>query len=240
MPTFGNFVYTEIDSKNVALGDDSKENCNGFVDSEKAVGHVTIPDYIQGKRLTQLKYGSLRRCDYITKLTLPSSIVTLDEVSVTCLYGINELVIPASVITIGHRIDTFTFITKFVIERDSRLQTIGEYFLQKSPLLKDVVIPSSVISIGSHFCEDCTNLKHIIFCGKTDFSSISSAFINCNKFEKAIVSKDYPKTSFGGKSVEAMDFRKCFPYFKCISNIKNSFNFKEILIMLTFIQIPSF
>ena len=73
--------------------------------------------------------------------------------------------------------------------------------------LTEVIIPSSVKSIGSYFCLECINLKNIVFCGSSDFSSLSIAFYNCSKYEKAIVSNDYPKSTFGSKPVEAVDFR---------------------------------
>ena len=226
MPTFGIFQYTNIDSQTIALGTGSNEGCNGFVSVERASGHIIIPNYIQGKRVTKLSRYSLRRCDLITKLTLPSTLIEISDVSLSCLYSISELIIPASVIKIGERIDTLQFITKLVIERDSRLETIGDYFLQKSYALTEVIIPSSVKSIGSNFCMECIILKNIVFCGSSDFSSLSIAFYNCSKYEKAIVSNDYLKSTFGSKPVEAVDFRNCFPYFTCFS-AKKEFAFKS-------------
>ena len=168
-------------------------------------------------------------------MTLPRSLSYLEDASLTCLGGIKEIIFPASIIYLGNRIDTLSIATKVIFERGSRLETIGEYFLLNSRQLKEITIPSSVVSIGKHFLTNCTKLEQIMFCGKTDFSGLAESFEKCNNLKSTIVSKEYNGTQFAGKSIEIKDFNECFPVFR-FPTIEIQFNLRLKIFVYIFIS----
>ena len=203
---FGIFVYTEIDDETIGLGTGLLNDGNGFVNSIQVSGHVIIPSYINGKRMITLRMYSLRNCNLITKLTLPRTLKYLEDASLTLLSGIKEIIIPASIIELGNRIDALSSIKKVIFERGSRLEKIGDYFLQMSNEIKEIEIPSTVKSIGSYFLYNCLNIEHVIFCGIANFANLENSFSYCYNYKSAIVSKEYQGTSFGGREIEIKDF----------------------------------
>ena len=162
-----------------------------------------------------LRQYSLRNCNFITKLTLPRTLIYLERASLTCLHNIKEIIIPASITKFEERIDAFHGLTKFIFERGSRLETIGSYFLQGSSELKEIAIPSTVKSIGSYFLNNCKKIEHVIFCGTADFTTLENPFQSWNSFESVIVSKEYAGSKFGGKNIVVKEFNNCFPVFRC-------------------------
>ena len=208
----GLYIYQIISSeeKTAKFGrGDPKYNCNGFSDPEKISGKVIIPDYIDGYRIVSLTEYSLRSCTKITDITHPSSLVEIEAASLTTLKQIKSLVIPASVVKIGNLIDYFYNLVEFRFEDNSRITSIGNYFLQHCLKLESIILPSSIASIGDGLCKNSPKLKFIRYCGIIDFTNIGNAMESVNDFHYVTVSLEYQGTSFGGKSIQKMPFNQC-------------------------------
>ena len=237
MSESGIFVYTKIDDTTAALGTGNLSvDGNGFVEKTAVKGVVIVPSFFGNLRVVSVKSYATRGCHQITKFILPETITTLEYGSFTYMNGLKEAIFPASIITIKDNNDFFCNAEKIYFRKGSRVETIGKLFLQNSYVVKEFIFPSSVKSIGGDFAYKCPSLQHVSFCGKTDFSGISSAFVSCENFISVFVSYEYQGLSFGGKTIEIKEFYSCFPVYdicltkKCIKS-QHSFSFTIITLL---------
>lgn len=198
----GFFIWTNYNGAYAALGDANRieENGNGFVSGTAVSGDIEIPRTTNNIRVESILHYVFRECKGITSLKLPNTLKRLEHCSLTTLASVKEIIIPASIEYFGRCIDYFSIATRFIFEEGSKLNSIGNYFLRYSPKIEEVILPPSIKSIGNYICDHCTSLKCIMFCGKSDMSSIAEAFKNCPSFQRVIVTKYYKGTSFGGFS----------------------------------------
>ena len=206
----GKLVYKILSNETAGIGDNSYADGNGFVEGTSVSGVVIIPKQIGNYKITTILKYATRNCHKITKLILPRTLTTLTDASITVMGGIKELVIPASVTTIGNRIDTFYYLKIFIFERESKLTSIGSYFLQKSYEITELILPSSIQSIGENFLYNCTKIRSITYCGSFSFSSISNSFADCPNIKNVYVTSDYPSSSFGGINVILQEYDQCY------------------------------
>lgn len=233
MPNDGFFVYKFLTDDTAGLGDDTADDGNGFVQKTAVSGVVVIPEYFQNHRITEIMWHATRYCNSITKIKLPKTLTTINDASLTTMNGLKEIIIPASVTEIKERCDCFENLKRFVFEPGSRLKTIGECFLQYSKKLTELVLPSTVTSIGAFFLCSCANIRVVSYCGTADLSGMTDAFSGCNNYQSVIVSREYPKDLFGSKSVTVKDFSQCFLQGKkitCMCN-KNQHSFGPSVVL---------
>ena len=237
MPQSGKFVYKIIDDKTAGFGTgNTSSNCNGFTERGDVSGYVVIPCFIENYRITRLLSFSVRNCNNITKIKLPNTLTSIEYGALTCLSGIKEVTIPASVVSIADNNDALVSVRSFKFEKESRLKTIGAYFIRRSPYIEEITLPSSVVSIGSYFAEDCASLKRVSYCGSTAFSSIASAFDKCTNQIDVFVSYEYTAASFGGKSITKKTYDVCCgayeKHFSCASKIRNYVYIRSFALLL--------
>ena len=145
-----NFVFKVIGDGEAMFGNDTYNECNGFVSRGLAIGIIKIPSYVNDYTITVIGKSSFYRCIEIKRIILPNTIKSIEERSISDI-NIEELIIPASVLNIGDRLDYLYRCKSFVFEEGSRLQTIGNYFLTDSNQLEEIVFPHSLKSIGNFF-----------------------------------------------------------------------------------------
>ena len=119
---------------------------NGILYSKDGKTLYYYPDYktdtsfTVGSGVTTIAYGAISN-DYLTKLTIPSSVQSMDSSSV---YGCDNL--------------------KWV-KIYNGLKLIGEYSFSECPALTTVYLPKSVTTIGYYAFYGDNNIKTIYFSG---------------------------------------------------------------------------
>ena len=223
MPDDGTFVYTIIDSQTAAFGSTNPTDGNGFVKGTEIEGKVEIPSYIGAYKIIRLKSYSLRHCHKITELIFPDTLEYLEAASLTTMNSIKSIILPYSVTTLESRIDYLTSLVKFEFARGSRCTSIGSYFLQCSPSIEEITFPPSLVSIDSYLFYQCAKISRVVYCGNSNFASISNAFVSCPSAIFVYVIPKYAGNSFGGKSLIIGARNRCSFYDRgCTCKCKKS------------------
>ena len=92
----------------------------------------------------------------VTSISLPNTIESIGDYAFSCCYSLKELEIPNGVTSIGE----FAF-ANYLYEYNDFYE--DEYTEIKSNQITDIVIPSSVKSIGKNAFAFCTNLNTVTF-----------------------------------------------------------------------------
>ena len=234
----GKFVYKIINEgdKTAKIGDESEDDGNGFVEKTNISGIIIVPEFINNYKIISLGNYAFRECNKITKIILPRTLIEIKSQSLTTVRNIKSLVIPASVTTIGNRMDWFNNLIHFRFEEGTRITIIGDYFLQNCWKLEKFEIPSCITSIGSYLTYQCNVLKTIYYCGLNTFDNITNAFNECPEFIQVIVTMEYPASLFGQKSTSIQEFYNCHNTETCPTVfIKRKINFQFFIFI--FIQL---
>ena len=240
MPTSGIFVYSILNDEKAGIGTGNiSVDGNGFVETTRVSGVVSIPSFIGTYRVVSILSYATRKCNLITKIILPNTLTTLNSASLTELSGIEEVKIPASITKIYDYNDCFRNAKRIIFEKGSRLEYIGKYFMRYSPYIEDVVFPSHVKELGSYFAQGCTGLKRVFCCGNNiDFSAVTYIFdgvANKNNIQ-IIVSYEYAGQSFGGFSVLVKTFEQCIAKQKIpICSASKCSNIKAFIHFMSFV-----
>jgi len=136
----------------------------------------------------------------VTSLTMGNSVKTIgDHAFYKC--SMKEIVIGKSVETIGNgAFAGCIYVTSVTFLGDS-LTTIGRSAFAACKLLKGIVIPSSVTSMGPWVFRACNELRYAAFLGTKDPGIVSrGVFQECRNLGKVCVSSAYDASSFCGYS----------------------------------------
>lgn len=100
----------------------------------------------------------------LAEVTLPNSIVKIDEAAFRGCNAIENIVIPNGVVTIGN--DAFSFCEKLVgITVADSVTSIGERAFQGCIALSEINIPKNVKTIGQYAFEKCDSLENASIAG---------------------------------------------------------------------------
>lgn len=161
--------------------------------------------------LTSIGERAFSGCKNLSSLTLPNGFTTLGNYSFEGCYNLESIIIPNSITTIG----TTPFLNCYVtsvktptnalvcmpkdsvvnMEITNSITSITERLLSGFVVLKSVIIPSNITSIGNYAFENCTSLERldvpnapITNSGIVIPSGVTSlgegAFLNCLKVRK--------------------------------------------------------
>ncbi len=108
----------------------------GLVDDDFA-GALYIPEYIDGKAVTEIDSYAFEECDNITEVYIPNTVKSIDYCAFQNCSSLTN------------------------IEFGSSVETIEYYAFRGCAMLESVVIPDSVTSIGSSAFEYCYALKSV-------------------------------------------------------------------------------
>lgn len=144
------------------LEDQVSVTVTGHVNGYEATGSLVIPASVSYEghdyAVTVIGNTSFMYCFYLTSLTLPNSVTTIEEGAFAYCSGFTgDLVIPNSVVTI----EPSAFFTCYSFDGDlvigNSVATIGDYAFDDCNGLHGVLnIPSNVTSIGTdafRYCE---------------------------------------------------------------------------------------
>lgn len=177
------------------LGDGTMRDGNCFVETTSIPGSVTIPEYINDYKITEIGQYCTRLCNQITEIKIPNTVVKLHNVGISTLAGISKIVFPASIEVMDDYIDYYTNCLEVKFEKNSKLKSVGKYFLRYCLKLEYLELPPSLSYIDSYNCfEESRNLKVVVYFGKSNFDYLAP-FISVSKLS-VIVSHSYPSKMF--------------------------------------------
>lgn len=173
--TVGDLIY-RVNDDNVSV------TVIGHVDSYNAQGALNIPESVSYEghdyAVTVIGNTAFMYCFYLTSLTLPNSVTTIEEGAFAYCSGFTgDLVIPNSVVTI----EPSAFFTCYAFDGElvigSSVTTIGDYAFDDCNGLHGVLnIPSNVTSIGLNAFRYCAFSGMTVDPGNPVFDSRD----NCN------------------------------------------------------------
>lgn len=170
-------------------------------------GEVTMPSAItiDGKELpvTMLSnsfYNSGSSRDYITSLTIPASITTIDRAVFWGMKNLEAVDVQAQIMILPGAM--FRDCTNLeTVKLPEGIMEIGDYAFSGCTRLKAIKIPASVKTMGDHAFQQCESLETVTIPGKlTDIPD--NAFQGCTGL-KSLTIED------GVKSVGGYAFNKC-------------------------------
>lgn len=126
-------------------------------------GGIIIPTTLGGKKITKIGFEALHDNKYITSVTIPGSIATIDGSAFAGCTSLKTVIIGEGVTTIGH--NAFYNCTS----------------------LENVSLPESLITISdSHAFANCTSLKQIKLPSKIKIITYAT-FSGCTALEKVYI-----------------------------------------------------
>ena len=189
----GVFSYSILDDGTVEITDYFGLNKN-----------LTIPNTIDGKKVTRIGRQAFYKTTYLTSvtipdsvkiigncafsgcsslsgITIPNSVVKIDNMAFGYCSSLTSVTIPNSVTSIGN--NTFSYCSNLTsVAIPSSVKSIGNSAFWYCTSLKSVTIPSSVTSIGDAAFYRCTSLKSIIVnSNNKSYSSANGALFNKDK-----------------------------------------------------------
>lgn len=137
-------------------------------------------------------------CEYLSSVSLPSSIVSIGSFAFYWCDLLNKITIPDSVVYIGD--DAFNNCSSLEnVKIPKGTKTIGNRAFFFCSSLTSVTIPNGTTSIGSEAFKGCTNLEKITI--PSSVTSIgSSAFNFCNSLKSIIIPKNV--SSIGNNAID--------------------------------------
>lgn len=144
---------------------------------------LEIPSEINGKSVTKIGKEAFYRCTKFTKISIPNSIITIEDKAFMFCMRLKDMEIPDSVQSIGSeafavcinltsikipnsivRIENSTFSSCMAlteVDIPSSVTSVGDYAFMQCKNLTNITIPNSVISIGEYAFSSCKNLKDV-------------------------------------------------------------------------------
>ena len=199
----------------VAEGNLHYASVDGILYSADFKSMITVPTYIPAKITVPEGVEVIRQNAFsgraLTQLTLPNSLLTIEESAFSDIAFLTEVVIPSSVQSIGPRaFANCRSLESFVISGDyvelgwgvltgcrdlvrcvlpDGITEIPNGFFTACNSLENIEIPESVINIEARSFADCRKLTEV-YISKNVQSIGSGAFTGCSSLERFIVDAD--------------------------------------------------
>ena len=148
--TYGDLTYEVQDDGTIKITD-----CDTSVS-----GELTIPDTIEGKKVTSIGSWAFKDCSSLTSITIPEGVTSIGNYAFEECSSLTSITIPDSVTSIGkHAFDNCEKLANITIPEG--VTSIEKYAFYGCSSLTSITIPDSVTSIGdSTFC-GCSSLESI-------------------------------------------------------------------------------
>lgn len=167
------YTFTTMPSSDMTLFALWKEPTEGLVytlinsDTEYEVSkgtasdsNIVIPKFYNGKMVTGIGYEGFKDYSSLTKIELPSSLLSIGNHAFINCSSLTNIEIPMGVTSIGNA--TFRNCTKLMsIKMPDSLLSIGNQAFYSCYNIINITLPSSVTTIGSGAFEYCYNLISI-------------------------------------------------------------------------------
>ncbi len=155
---------------------------DGAFDGDSALEEVTFEGLDDNTAsLTSISQDSFRNCSSLKEINLPSTITDLSGIRI--FYGDSSL-------------------EKIGLSEDSKVTSLGEYFIYDCSKLEEFTIPSSVTSIGAYAFYNCSSLTGTLVIPDGVTEILANTFYGCSGYTALIMGPNV--TSIGNNA-----FNKC-------------------------------
>ena len=182
------------------------ENSDGtltVISAEKSVRRVTIPETVNGKKVTAIGDSAFQNCTSLTTVSMPNSITYIGKSAFRCCYLLGTLTLSNKITYLGD----YAFLDCRYIQSVTLPNTVtylGESAFSGCSDLSSVTIPSGITAIKNSTFAGCnlrsftipnniTSIEQYAFESNDQISSITipgsvtyihkQAFINCEKLK---------------------------------------------------------
>lgn len=165
-----------------------------------ATGEITIPDEIEGAKVTRIGNSAFRKCSLLQNITIPDSVTSIGMQAFNgCSF--EEITIPDGVTKISDGLFMYCSSLKKV-NLPEKLISIGAQVFYDCINLSEISIPDTVSSIEMQAFSGCESLVSVkIPDGVTELSN--SLFYECSSLETVFLPDDLV-------SIEKYAFAYCF------------------------------
>ena len=183
---------------------------------DRTVTSIKIPSNVESNgqtyTVTSIGYQAFLSCGNLTSVTIPGSVISIDNFAFSWCSSLTSIDIPDSVTSIGDFAFYFCLSLTSVdipdgvtsigngafsscysltsITIPDSVTSIGNDAFSYCPGLTSVTIPGSVTSIGDRAFGDCTKLTNVTFAGANLPSFDPTAFDDCNNLQTISLSAD--------------------------------------------------
>ena len=180
--------------------------------------NVVIPEEVtymnRTLKVTHIGSYAFYKCTGLTSVTIPNSVISIDEGAFRNCSVLTSLNIPNSVMSIGtSAFEDCSVLTSLNIPNS--VMFIGSYAFRNCSGLTSVIIPNSVTSIEEHTFQNCTGLTSVTIPNSVK-SIEASSFYNCSGLTSVIIPNSV--TSIGYNAFDGINLTFV------ISQIENPFN----------------
>ena len=147
---------------------------------------VVIPEVILGKKITSIR-GAFSGCSYITSITIPDSVTSIEGHAFSGCSGLTSIIIPDSVTWIGGAaFEGCSSLTSIILPKG--VTRIGRGVFEGCSSLTSITLPKSVTSIGRGAFDGCSSLTSITL-PKSVTTIENYAFRDCSSLTSITILK---------------------------------------------------
>lgn len=136
------------------------DNAVEIIDYSGTDTEITIPEEIDGKKVTSIGLYAFRDCSSLNNITIPEGVTSIWSFAFYNCSSLSSIMLPAGVTYIGH--STFSGCSRLSsITLPAGVTYIGRYAFQGCSRLSSITIPASVTSISGDAFMGCSSLTGI-------------------------------------------------------------------------------
>ena len=163
--------------------------------SESASGALTIPNTIDGKKVTSIGKRAFEHCGNLKNITIPNSVTSIEEYAFDICISLKNITIPDSVTSMGnYAFDNCSSLTSITIPKG--VTSIGDGTFEYCSSLTSITIPNSVTSIGNEAFKGCSSLTSLTI--PDSVTSIGDwAFSSCRSLTSITIPNSVTSIEYG-------------------------------------------